>query len=347
MKARIAAALLTVAATAHADPDRCARGLAAAAHGDLPRAALYLDGCTGDADVKAAADVQKKLRDSNLSAIAIVTTPAGLDVETTAVPGEKLVSPVTVWAKAGTYDVRVAASDGRVFMQTVKLDAHSRASAVIDIPAPKAAVVRDHTVTFDDNSAVEQHAGPPPDQKHPSLMPCKFTNSCTASTGQIDDPLADRAEGPQDAATAPWRAGLRVGGGVAHVGSLAMSLGLAGTLRLSPHFALTARADWTRRESGMQGLDALAASAGIATPLATTDLAMFTAGLAARGELRFGDTFDNRAVHAAGLAADASFDMVLRTMPIVVGARLSQGVTPLVASARETAVLLELGLELR
>jgi len=97
----------------------------------------------------------------------------------------------------------------------------------------------------------------------------------------------------------------------------------------------------------MQGLDALAASAGIATPVAVTDLAMLTAGLAARGELRFGDTFDERAVHAMGLAADATFDVVLRQMPIVVGARLTQGVTPLVADARETAVLLELGLELR
>ena len=79
-----------------------------------------------------------------------------------------------------------------------------------------------------------------------------------------------------------------------------MSLGAAGVLRLSPRLARAARVDWTRRESGMQGLDALAASAGVATPLAVTDLAMLTAGLAARGELRFGDTFDNRAVHEPG-----------------------------------------------
>jgi hypothetical protein len=57
--------------------------------------------------------------------------------------------------------------------------------------------------------------------------------------------------------------------------------------------------------------------------------------------------FDNRPVHAAGVAADATLDLVLRTMPIVLGARVTQGITPLVASSRETAVLLELGLEIR
>ena len=339
--------LLTVAATAGADPDRCARGVELAHKGDLPRAALYLDGCASDDAVAAANEVQKKLRASDLSAIAIVTTPAGLDVESTAMPGETITAPATVWAKAGTYDVRVT-KDGRIYAQSVKLEPHSRATVVIDVPAPKPVVVHDHAVTFDDNAAEPQQSGPPPDLKHPSLMPCKFTTAgCTAAGAQLDDPLADQVYGPHDAATTPWRVGLRVGGGIAHVGSLAMSLGAAGTVRVAPRLAATARIDWTRRESGMQGLDALAASAGVATPIAVTDLAMLTAGLAARGELRFGDTFDERAVRSAGLAADATFDVVLRQMPIVVGARVTQGVTPLVADARETAVLLELGLELR
>jgi hypothetical protein len=97
----------------------------------------------------------------------------------------------------------------------------------------------------------------------------------------------------------------------------------------------------------MAGLDGLALAGGVATPLASTDLALITAGVAARGELRFGDMFDNRPVHAAGVAADATLDLVLRTMPIVLGARVTQGITPLVASSRETAVLFELGLEIR
>ncbi|MBV8759713.1 MAG: hypothetical protein JO257_20660 [Deltaproteobacteria bacterium] len=343
MKALAIVALL--AATAHAD-DRCAAGLALAKQNDLPRAALYLEGCTGDDETRALADVAHKLTESTLSEIAIVTSPAGLPVTTTAMPGESITSPATVWAKAGTYDVTVTA-DNHTYTQTIVLQPHSRATALINIPAPKPQVVTDHTVTFDDNQSIEQHSGPPPDLKHPSLLPCKFANACTEAGDAIEDPLADKTYGPRDGATAPLRIGLRVGGGVAHVGSLAMSLGAAGVVRLSPSMAATARADWTRRESGMQGLDALALSAGVATPLATTDLAVLAAGLAARGELRFGDTFDNRAVHQAGLAADATVDLILRAMPIVVGARLSQGVTPLVASSRETAVLLELGLELR
>lgn len=341
MKALAIVALL--AATAHAD-DRCAQGLAAAKAGDLPHAALYLEGCDGEDATRAA--VSKKLRDSNLSEIAIVTTPPGLPVTTTAMPGEAITSPATVWAKAGTYDVRVTDHD-RVFTQTIILQPHSRATAVITVPAEKPHVIREQSVTFDDNSAIEQHSGPPPDIKHPSLLPCKFENACSAAGDPIADPLADKTYGPRDGATAPLRVGLRVGGGIARVGSLAMSLGVAGTLRLSPHLAATARADWTRRESGMQGLDAIALSAGLATPLATTRLAVIAAGLGARGELRFGDTFDARPVREAGLAADATLDLILRDMPIVVGARVSQGATPLVADAHETAVLLELGLELR
>ena len=343
MKALAIVALL--AATAHAD-DRCDRGLAAAKAGDLPRAALYLEGCDGDDATRAHADVSKKLRDSNLSEIAIVTTPPGLPVTTTAMPGESITSPATVWAKAGTYEVRVAHHD-RVFTQTIVLQPHSRATAVIAIPAEKPQVIREQSVTFDDNNSIEQHAGPPPDIKHPSLLPCKFENACTTAGDPIADPIADKTYGPHDGASTPLRVGLRVGGGIARVGSLAMSLGVSGTFRLSPRLGATARADWTRREAGMQGLDAIALSAGLATPLATTHVAVVAAGLAARGELRFGDTFDARPVREAGLAADATLDLILRNMPIVVGARISQGVTPLVADARETAVLLELGLELR
>ena len=156
----------------------------------------------------------------------------------------------------------------------------------------------------------------------------------------------DESTKPQMSKRVPWRVGLRVGGGAARVG-YAMTLGAAGAFRLSPRLAATARAEWTRRGSGMTSLDALAVAGGVATPLVVTDLAVVTAGGAARGELRLGDSFDMRPVHTLGLAADASLDLVLRRVPIVVGARVTQGITPLVADARETAVLLELGLELR
>jgi len=336
-----------VGAARIAAADRCADGLALAHQGDLPRAALYLDGCEGDAARTAAADVAHRLGESNLSSITISTTPAGLAVETTAMPGEQLTSPATVWAKAGTYDVKVFRDD-RVYTQTVKLEAHSRVPVVIAATAPRATAPRQQVADFGDENAAEPPAsGPPPDQKHPSLLPCKFANACTQAGDAIDDPFGGGPAGPHDAARVPWRAGLRVGGGVAHTGAYAMTLGAAGVLRLSPGLAATARAEWTRRESGMQGLDAVAVAGGVATPLVTTDLAMITAGIAARGELRFGDTFDMRPVHALGLAGDATLDVVLRRIPIVVGARITQGVTPLVASSRETAVLLELGLELR
>jgi hypothetical protein len=331
-----------LAAARIAAADRCADGLAFAKQGDLPRAALYLDGCDGPE----AADVQHKLGESNLSSITISTSPSGLAVETTAMPGEKLTSPVTIWAKAGTYDVKVF-HDDRVYTQTVQLEPHSRVPVVISASTPKATAPRTQVADFSDEGAAEPPAsGPPPDQKHPSLLPCKFSNSCTQAGNAIDDPFGDDATAPRDAARVPWRVGLRVGGGAARIG-YAMTLGAAGALRVTPRLAATARAEWTRRGSGMTSLDALAVAGGIATPLATTDLALVTAGVAARGELRLNDTFDMRPAHTLGLAADATLDLVLRHVPIVVGARVTQGITPLVADARETAVLLELGLELR
>ena len=331
-----------VAAARIAAADRCAEGIALAHAGDLPRAAVYLDGCDGPE----AADVQHSLGESNYSSITISTTPAGLPVETTAMPGEKLTSPVTVWAKAGTYDVRVYRDD-RVYTQTVKLEVHSRVPVVIATSAPRTTAPQTQVADFSDENASEPaESGPPPDQKHPSLLPCKFANACTQAGDAIDNPFGDGPAGPHDAARVPWRLGLRVGGGVARVG-YAMTLGGAGALRITPRLLATGRAEWTRRESGMQGLDAVAFAGGVATPVVVTDLALVTAGIAARGELRLGDTFDMRPVHALGLAGDATLDLVLRRVPIVVGARVTQGITPLVASSRETALLLELGLELR
>ena len=207
--------IVAVVAAAHpAAADRCADGLQFAKQGDLPRAALYLDGCDGPE----AADVQHQLGESNLSSITISTSPSGLPVETTAMPGEKLTSPVTIWAKAGTYDVKVVRDD-LVYTQTVKLEPHSRVPVVIMASAPKATAPRTQVADFSDENAAEPPAsGPPPEQKHPSLLPCKFTNSCTLAGEAIDDPFGAGDQGPHDAARVPWRVGLRVGGGAARVG---------------------------------------------------------------------------------------------------------------------------------
>ena len=59
----IAVVVTMLTAPAIADPARCAKGLELAKT-DLPRAALYLDGCTGDDAERATADVATKLRAS-------------------------------------------------------------------------------------------------------------------------------------------------------------------------------------------------------------------------------------------------------------------------------------------
>lgn len=132
---------------AHADSavDRCTQGLAHAKKGDLPRAALYLDGCTDlelDADLadqvaKASADVMKRLRASELSALSISTTPSGLLAETDALPGEQFTTPATIWTRAGSYKVHVAAdaatlAAGKGITSVAKVEPHSRGSIIIN-----------------------------------------------------------------------------------------------------------------------------------------------------------------------------------------------------------------------
>src|SRR5690349_11589958 len=90
-------AALAARATAAAPPrERCETGARFAAKGDLPRAALYLDGCDELPDFERTAhEVHQKLEHSTLSTLDIETTPAGLVAEVDALPGEHVTTPAT------------------------------------------------------------------------------------------------------------------------------------------------------------------------------------------------------------------------------------------------------------
>src|SRR5881396_3796155 len=106
MKAWIAV-VVVVAGTAPAradSADKCSTGVAALAKHDLPRAALYLEGCD-DAEPQAMRELHKKLDASELSVLEIVSKPAGLDAEIDALPGEHFTTPATVYVPAGTHEV--------------------------------------------------------------------------------------------------------------------------------------------------------------------------------------------------------------------------------------------------
>ena len=185
--------LLPAAASAAAPPrDRCEAGARFEDKGDLPRAALYLDGCDEvDGFERATQQLKKKLEDSQLSKLDIVTTPPGLVVEIDAFPGEHVTTPATVWVRAGHHVVT-----GEQIKGAVDVPPHAHATLVLD--APKAAAPpRNGQVTFEEEGAGEvTESKTLPDVKHRPMLECKYTKSCAAAGPAIDDPLALHEEPP-------------------------------------------------------------------------------------------------------------------------------------------------------
>jgi hypothetical protein len=305
--------------TAYAD--RCADGIEAAQKGDLPRASLYLESCTDEASVDAAADVAKKLRASNLSALSISSTPDALEGETDALPGEKFTTPATIWTKAGTYKVTVGG-----FSQQVTVGQRTRTPVIINAIVKKHDRPRDGKVDFtEDTPEQSAHEGPPPAVKHGSILPKKFRGAAgldPAEAGELEDPFAYRA------ANVPWRLGARAGadwtsdGLGVHVAALA-SRPIAGPV------SLAARLDFAHA-----AIDTIGLNAGIDAALVGDRI---RGGLAMRGEIRLQDTLQMEPVSRAAIGLAANVDMTLSSF--VVGLRFEQGLS----ETGDRALLLEAG----
>lgn len=315
-------------APAIADPDRCAKGLELAKAGDLPRAALYLDGCTGDDAERASGEVAAKLRASQLSALSVESDGA-VAFETDALPGEHLTAPATIWAKAGTYKIRA----NGVESSTV-LPAHTRATVFLAPPPKPVAPAKQGNVTFNDEPTDPPVTGPPPAQHHPSLLPCKYDGCDTHDGEQLVDPLAVplavRAE--ELHATPPE---LRIGA----------RLGVAGSEELAPSFAIAAHWSWlalrfdgSPRERDAATFTDLGFSAGISHVIFAPDAAWISAGIALRGDARVNAPMRMGSV---GAGANAELELALRSLPATVGARYEQGF------GGEHAVIVELGFDWR
>ncbi len=337
---------------------RCTLGAVYARRGDLPRAGLYLTDCADAtlpddiaADVhRAARETRSKLRDSQLTELAIISQPAGITAEVAVLPGDKLVTPAVVWVKAGSHTI-TAIVDGKSITKTVTTQAYSRATVWLDLPAPPAAPpLKDASVDFSDEGAQEVASGPPPDVKHPPIMSDKFRGIAPPASGPaLEDPLATRAA---PTPVAMWL-GVRLGGGMfddaataAHVGP---SIGAAARFELRGSLFLAARLDWTRRGGASAGasIDALGASAGVGTTVVDrTRIAVAVIGQL-RADLRFADRRDTMAVRRAGASVAAGIEVAFPTSPFTAGIRFEQGLTELVAGARDRALLVELGVDWR
>ena len=345
---------------------RCTLGAVYGRRGDLPRAALFLDGCdTVGLDPEFAspieattADVQRKLRMSELSALLVVTNPPGMIAETDALPGEHFTTPATVWAHAGTYKVRAARDAGGLaasaYERSVKLGPRSRGSIIIEAGAAPPATPRNGSVDFNDEPTDPPQSGPPPAIKHPSLLPCKYEGCDTHAGESLADPF-ELVRGWVPTHPAAWRIGIRAGFGAAdHDGGSRIGPSLAlvvhravpGQLAAAPHpFELELRVLYFSERGGADAkLDVLGTSLGLDRGLAAPDAAWLSVGLAVRGEARFGDAME---VHRYGVGGAATVELALRTLPIVIDAVYEQGITDLMPGTREHAFILELGADWR
>lgn len=336
---------------------RCALGTVYARRADLSRAMLYLDGCADAAlpddiasDVTRAVRETKKLaRASELVELTILSTPDGLTTTVDALADEPLTTPATVWVKAGTVTVHARAADGTALSSTTTTKPYSRATVMLEAPIHTAATPRTQSVNFEEEGgAGEQSSGPPPDIKRPSMIRGKLLGVAGPRIGpELDDPFATGGS----ASSRPWF-GLRLGGGMFDDGASAAayrpSVAAAARFTLTPSLFLAARLDWSRRGgSATTSIDTAGASVGAGTTL--VDHAAFSLAAIAqlRGDLRFADARDMMAVPRAGASAAASLELAFPSTPLTAGFRFEQGLTALVAGARDRALLVELGVDWR
>jgi hypothetical protein len=349
---------------------RCTLGAIYARRGDLPRAALYLTDCEHAAlpDELAAAvppiarDVKRRLDASRYAALDVMSHPEGLTAEIDALPGEPFTTPATIWVAPGAHQIRATLAD-HTWTQGVSTEPHKNALIMIETePTRKPPSSRPQEIDFtkDDDGALGEHlTGPPPNVKHPSLLKDKYRGVPEpASEGPLEDPLA--AHTATAAARDVWL-GARLGAGLFDDGSAAARTGvavaLAGRYRWTDAVFAAARADWSRRGGEvMTGtIDVLGASAGVGVTVIgePSPLAPQRSGLAlaligqVRGDLRLTGMRDTTPVHRGGLSVAAGAELALPSTPFTVGLRFEQGVTALVAGARDRAVLAEIGIDLR
>lgn len=361
----VAVGLVAARVAAAAPPaSSCQLGVRYAKQRDLPRAALHLEACdaTGLGEAAAAEverarrDVRARIEASELAKLAVVTTPAGLVVEIDALPGERLITPATVWVRAGHHLVRVAHDAAGLVdhpvIGAIDIKARSYGTIVLDAGKPPARAPRDGVADFNEDPP-DIDVAPPPDLEHKSLLPDKYGPRGPAGPALVD-PFSIVVARP--AALPAWRLGARVGGGsFGHAGGGRVDLSIAALVRARAPWSVTwprpfeleLRVDWSRRGTATDALGTAAVALAIDKILFAPDAAWISVGAALRGELRGAAMLDGVAVNRAGLAAAGTVELALRSLPVAIGVRYEHGVTELLAGAREHAIVLELGADWR
>jgi len=345
---------------------RCTLGAVYAQRNDLSRAALYLAGCE-DAELpveiaggvtKIRRELKKKLDDSDLAMIEVVSRPAGMTVSISAFPTDTFTTPATIYVPAGDFEVE-AMFGGNVLKNVVHAVKRSRGAVVLDAGAPVVSVKAPKTSKIDmaENGGAldEKHEGPPPAVKHGNMMSDKFQKGIKAvataepNPNALDDPFALHEMRRE---TRPYWLGLRLGGGLFDDTASGARAGIAvaatGRFNLKDHVFLAGRLDWSRRGGeGQDVVDVVGVSAGVGMTMIDTRTIAIALLAQARGDLRLASSRMEVPVHRAGVTFAAGIEAALPRSPFTIGVRMEQGLTTMIPGTRDRAALLELGVDWR
>jgi hypothetical protein len=128
----------------HGRPDadaRCTLGAVYLLRDDLPRAALYLDGCdrvTLAPEIRgwiplALRTLDRRLAERALGAVVIATEPTGIGVTIDELDGESLTTPVRVWLPPGSHEIRVFDREGRTQTTRVTAERGAERDVALDV----------------------------------------------------------------------------------------------------------------------------------------------------------------------------------------------------------------------
>jgi hypothetical protein len=237
--------------------ERCALGVLAAHAGDLPRAQLLLAACLAP-DVggelrerggQSRAKLARALRKSELSPVDLDTNPSGWLATVEGFPEAMVMMPYTPWLPPGKHVLRFApsaaalrAGGAAVITRELELARHSRGSLFVEAPVAPRQAVGTGTVTFEDEAALEApHAGPPPPEKHRSMLPERYRKGLGVAMPEEPAPAARAAalvlqagggwQAPTDARRAGPTTRLAAQGRVAFAPRLFVELGVDWTHR--------------------------------------------------------------------------------------------------------------------
>ena len=350
---------------------RCTLGAVYARRDDLSRAALYLAGCEDaalpaevSADVaRIVRDVRKRLRDSDLAVVEIISHPGGMLGDIDALPGDTFTTPTTLYLKPGSYTVHVARPGGAATQPVTAIE-RRRGLVILDADAKIVAPHPSHAkVDFTKDLASEtQQSGPPPDVKHGNLIRDKYLKGLTATSvsaadnpNAIDDPLA-ATETVRPARR--YQIGIRIGGGMFDDGAAAaragMSVAASGRTMLGDRNFLIGRLDWSRRGGEAAGsVDVIGASAGFGRSVVETRTLGIAVLAQLRGDLRLagsrslGTGMMTTPIDRFGVGVALGVELAIPRSPLTAGLRFEQGVTRFVPDARDRAVVFELGVDWR